>query len=208
MGLYGPPNSNGPAYGKSTYGSIFAYPAFFASFDPADKRRQLLDTNYTDRQGKVVPQASITPVTKKGVLVKKYMDPNSIVGSHATNIPLMRLADVYLIAAEAAARQSGPDAQAYGFINTVRARAGLPALAGLSKEAFIAAVLQERSWELFAEGDRWYDLTRTNTFLQVIPQAVSDVYPTRNPQAKHRYFPIPLSEINANQKLEQNPDWK
>lgn len=208
MALYGPPNSNGPAYGKSSYGSIFAYPAFFASFDPADKRRQLLDTNYIDRQGKVVPQASITPVTKKGVLVKKYMDPNSIAGAHAVNIPLMRLPDVYLVAAEAAARLNGPDAQAYGFINAVRARAGLPALAGLDKNTFISAVLQERSWELFAEGDRWYDLTRTNTFFQVIPQAVNDVYPTRNPQAKHRYFPIPQSEINANQKLEQNPDWK
>jgi hypothetical protein len=49
----------------------------------------------------------------------------------------------------------------------------------LSKDAFIAAVLQERSWELFAEADRWFDLTRTNTFLTVIPKAVNDVYPTR-----------------------------
>jgi hypothetical protein len=143
------------------------------------------------------------------VLVKKYRDPNSIAGAHSTNIPLLRLADVYLVAAEAAARLSGPTAQAYGFINQVRTRAGLPALGeGLDKNAFIASVLQERSWELFAEGDRWYDLTRTNTFLQVIPQAVNDVYPVRNPQAKHRYFPIPQSEINANPKLEQNPDWK
>jgi hypothetical protein len=79
---------------------------------------------------------------------------------------------------------------------------------GLGKDQFVDSVLQERSWELFAEGDRWYDLTRTNTFLQVIPHAVNDVFPTRAPQAKHRYFPIPLDEINANPKLEQNPDWK
>ncbi len=208
MGLYGPPNSNGPAYGKSTYGSIFAYPAFFASFDPADTRRQLMDTFYIDRQGRHVNQANITPVTTKGVLVKKYMDANSIGNAHAVNVPLLRLADVYLIAAEAAAQLHGPDAQAYGFINTVRARAGLPALSGLDKNGFIAAVLQERSWELFGEGDRWYDLTRTNTFRQVITKAVNDVFPTRSPQPKHRYFPIPQSEINANQKLEQNPDWR
>jgi len=209
MSLYGPPNSNGPAYGKSSYGSIFAYPDFFASFDPADKRRQLLDTFYIDRQGNTVHQANITPITPKGVLVKKYMDPNSIGNAHSTNIPLLRLADVYLVAAEAEARLNGPTAAAYGFINRVRVRAGLPALEeGLSQDAFIAAVLQERSWELFAEGDRWYDLTRTNTFMQVIPQAVNDVFPARNPQPKHRYFPIPLSEINANPQLEQNPDWK
>jgi hypothetical protein len=78
----------------------------------------------------------------------------------------------------------------------------------LSKDVFIDRVLQERSWELFAEGDRWYDLTRTDKFLTVIPKAVNDVYPTRNVQAKNRYFPIPRDEINANPQLQQNPDWQ
>lgn len=45
-------------------------------------------------------------------------------------------------------------------------------------------------------------------FLQVIPKAVNDVFTTRVPQARNRYFPIPPDEINANPKLEQNPDWK
>lgn len=137
------------------------------------------------------------------------MDPNSVGGSGAVNIPILRLADVYLIAAEASARQNGATDEAYGYINTVRSRAGLQGLTtGLSKEQFVDSVLQERSWEFFAEGDRWYDLTRTNTFLQVIPKAVNDVFPARAPQARNRYFPIPLDEINANPKLEQNPDWK
>jgi hypothetical protein len=69
-------------------------------------------------------------------------------------------------------------------------------------------VLQERSWELFGEGDRWYDLTRTNKFLTEVPKAVNNVYPTRPVQQKNRYFPIPQDEINANPKIEQNPDWK
>ncbi|WP_343690872.1 RagB/SusD family nutrient uptake outer membrane protein [Chitinophaga sp.] len=209
ISLYGPRNSDGPAYAATSYGSAFVYQAFFDSFNPTDKRRLLLDTNYVNKLGQVVAQKDITPITKKGVLLKKYMDPNSVGGSGATNIPILRLADVYLIAAEAAAQLSGPTAEAYGYINTVRARAGLPDLtAGLDKAGFVNAVLQERSWELFGEGDRWYDLTRTNTYLQVIPAAVNDVYPTRAPQKKHRYFPIPLDEINANPKLEQNSDWK
>jgi hypothetical protein len=209
MGLYGPPNSAGRDYGNSTFGSIFVYPAFYASFDPADRRKQLLDTTYVNRQGQVVPQRSITPITPRGILVKKYMDPNSVGGNHEINIPILRYADVLLIAAEAEARATGPTALAYGYLNQVRTRAGLPNLPpGLSREAFVAAVLQERSWELFSEGDRWYDLTRTNTFLQVIPRAVNDVYPTRTPQARHRYFPIPQDEINANTALEQNPDWQ
>ncbi|GAB3752868.1 RagB/SusD family nutrient uptake outer membrane protein [Spirosoma pomorum] len=207
--LYGPANSAAPEYGRSSFGSAFAYQSFFDSFDPKDKRRQLLDTNYVNAQGQVVRQRSITPVTTKGVLVKKYQDANSNGGNYAVNIPIFRLADVYLIAAEAEARQNGPTTMAYGYINTIRKRAGLADLVvGLSKDVFIDRVLQERSWELFAEGDRWYDLTRTDKFLTVIPKAVNDVYPMRNVQAKNKYFPIPRDEINANPQLQQNPDWQ
>jgi len=209
ISLFGPKNSDGPQYAVTSFGSAFAYQSFFDSFNPADRRRMLMDTFYINKLGQIVHQKDITPITKQGVLVKKYMDPNSVGGSGATNIPILRLADVYLIAAEASAQQNGPSAEAYGYINTVRNRAGLPGLTtGLAKAAFVDSVLQERSWELFGEGDRWYDLTRTNTFLQVIPKATNDVFPTRAPQPKNRYFPIPLDEINANTKLEQNPEWK
>jgi len=209
MSLYGPKNADGPEYGQSSYGSIFAYQSFFDSFDPKDARRQLLDTNYIDRRGNLVAQKDITPITTHGVLVKKYQDPNSVGGSAAVNIPILRLADIYLIAAEAENELNGPSDLAYSYINKVRERARISDLqTGLSKEAFLDSVLQERSWELFAEGDRWYDLTRRNRFLDVIPKAVNDVFPTRAPEPKHRYFPIPLDEINANPKLEQNPDWK
>lgn len=209
MSLYGPPNSAAPAYGNTSYGSAFAYQSFFDSFDPKDKRRQLLDTNYTNKQGVIIHQAAITPITKQGVLVRKYADKNSIGGSHATNIPILRMADVYLIAAEAEARINGGSATAYQYINTVRTRAGLDGLQeGLGKDDFIAAVLQERSWELYGEGDRWYDLSRTNTFRQLVPPAVNDVYKTRSPQPRNQYFPIPQNEVNANNLLEQNPAWK
>jgi hypothetical protein len=208
MGLYGPPSSNGPEYGKQTFGSIFVYPSFYASFNPLDKRRELMDTTYIDVRGNPVRQRNITPITPNGILVKKYQDPNSIGSSHAVNIPILRLPDVYLIAAEAEGRLNGGTATAYNFVNVIRRRAGLPDLqAGLGKDAFVAAILQERAWELFAEGDRWYDLTRTNTFLTVIPRAVNDVFPVRAPQAKHRYFPIPQDEINANSGVTQNTGW-
>lgn len=209
MGLCGPVGSAAPEYGKTTFGSMFAYQSFFDSFNPIDKRRTLLDTSYVDKSGKIVPQRSITPITTKGVLIKKYQDPNSVGSGTSVNIPVLRFADVYLIAAEAEARQNGATPVAYSFINTVRTRAGLAGLpAGLSKDDFINVVLQERSWEFFAEGDRWYDLTRTGKFLTVIPAATNDVYPARTPQPKHRFFPIPQDEINANSRMEQNPDWK
>ncbi|GAB3795980.1 RagB/SusD family nutrient uptake outer membrane protein [Spirosoma humi] len=207
-GLLGPPASSGPDYGKTTFGSMFAYQSFYNSFNPADKRRLLLDTTYVDKSNKTVAQRNITPITTQGVLIKKYQDPVSTIGN-TPNIPILRLPDMYLIAAEAEARVNGATSTAYGFINVVRKRAGLADLTpGLGKDAFIDAVLQERSWEFFGEGDRWYDLTRTNTFLTVIPKAVNNVYPSRPVQAKNKYFPIPLDEINANLKLEQNADWK
>ncbi|WP_020606984.1 RagB/SusD family nutrient uptake outer membrane protein [Spirosoma spitsbergense] len=206
--LLGPASSAGPEYSRSSFGSMFAYQSFFDSFSPQDLRRQLLDTTYVNKAGARVPQRSITPITTQAVLVKKYQDPISTIGN-TSNIPILRLPDAYLIAAEAEARANGSTAVAYGYINTIRKRAGLANLqAGLSKDAFIAAVLQERSWEFFAEGDRWYDLTRTNTFLPVIPKSVNSVYPVRTPTAKNRYFPIPQDELNANPQMQQNPDWQ
>lgn len=208
VGLCGPPGSASKQYGLTTFGSFFAYQSFYNSFNPIDKRRLLLDTTYVNNAGATVRQKNITPITPKGVLVKKYMDPVSTSGN-VNNIPIFRVADVYLIAAEAEAHLNGATELAYGYIKVVRDRAGVGDLTpGLSADAFLKAVLQERSWEFFGEGDRWYDLSRTNTFMEVIPLAVSDYYPTRTPQPKNRYFPIPQDELNANTQLEQNDPWK
>lgn len=207
--LFGPPNSTGADYGNATFGSAFAYQKFYNSFDPADERRNLLATSYINRSGAVVPQSGITPITTEGVLVRKFRDPNSIGGAFETNLTIFRMADVYLIAAEAEARANGPTSKAYQYINLVRRRAKLQDLpTGLDATQFVDAVIQERSWELFGEADRWYDLTRTGKFLTVVPLATNNVFPTRTPLAKHRYFPIPLDEIQANPKLIQNPAWE
>ncbi|WP_276371396.1 RagB/SusD family nutrient uptake outer membrane protein [Chryseolinea sp. H1M3-3] len=207
-GLYGPPNNAGRDYGRPTYGSTFAYYSFFTSFDPDDERRLLLDTTYVNNGGAIVPQKNLTPITTQGVLVKKYQDPLAVSGN-SINIPIFRLADVYLIAGEAEAHLNGATPLAYEYVNMVRSRAGLePLQDGLNSDSFIEAVLQERSWELFAEGDRWYDLTRTDKFLTVIPSAVNNVYPQRTPQARNKYFPIPQDELNANPVLTQNDPWK
>ncbi|MBC6366693.1 RagB/SusD family nutrient uptake outer membrane protein [Algoriphagus sp. AK58] len=207
--LFGPQNSSGVEYGNASFGSAFAYKKFYDSFDPQDDRRKLLATSYINRSGQVVPQQSITPITTEGVLVRKYRDPNSNGGAYEINLPILRMADVYLIAAEAEARATGPTAKAYGYINMVRRRAKLQNLTpGLSAAQFVDAVIQERSWELFAEADRWYDLTRTGKFLTLVPLATNNVFPTRKPEPKHRYFPIPLDEIQANPQLVQNPAWE
>lgn len=70
---------------------------------------------------------------------------------------MMRMAEVYLIAAEADIYING-GANAMGYINKVRARAGAKALTGT---ATVRTVLDERGRELCGEYCRFYDLKRT-----------------------------------------------
>ena len=53
----------------------------------------------------------------------------------------------------------------------------LPDYTNLSKEAFRTAVLQERRWGFVAEGQRWFDLVRTNTLEQLVPVAKPGITP-------------------------------
>lgn len=198
-------------FNKGGAGAMYVFSSFYNSFFGNDTRKQLMAVSYVNGSGATVVQPNIDPrlQTKDLVLIAKYKDPNSIGAYASNNIYLLRYADAYLIAAEAEARKNGATTNAYNYINAVRTRAGIPNLTtGLSQPAFVDSVLRERSWEFFAEGDRWYDLTRTNTFLQVIPTAVNADYPTRTPLPRNRYFPIPQVEINANPLISQNPDWK
>jgi hypothetical protein len=119
------------------------------------------------------------------------------------NMPVVRYAEVLLIHAEAL-NETGQTALAEPFLNQVRNRAGLPALTGLSKEAFRDAILQERRIEFFAEGHRFFDLRRmgrANEFIR-IGAGKSDYA-----EPKNLYFPIPQAERDVNKNLEQNPGY-
>jgi hypothetical protein len=206
VAYYFAPISAGAAYNKGPAGAMYAFQSFYNSFAPNDGRRALLDTSFPG-----VPQVKMDTrlLTKNLVAVGKYKDPNAIGSLSNNNIPILRYADAFLIAAEAEAMQNGASGLAYSYVNTIRTRAHIPGLtAGLSKQDFVDSVLVERAKEFYGEGDRWYDLTRTNTFLTVIPTAINADYPVRTPLPKHRYFPIPQLEINANPELVQNPDWQ
>ncbi|MDR0394124.1 MAG: RagB/SusD family nutrient uptake outer membrane protein [Tannerella sp.] len=79
------------------------------------------------------------------------------------NVPVIRLADVFLMYAEADNELRGPQAKAIELINRIRYRGHLPPLAAdkvSSKETFFSAIEQERIIELVGEGQRMYDLRR------------------------------------------------
>jgi len=136
-----------------------------------------------------------------GWTVRKY----GTASEDNNNIVLMRLAEMYLIRAEARAQQgklTGTNG-AIADLNVLRTRAKAPAIAATNQADVLLAVEQERVYELAFEGHRWYDLVRTGR-----AQAVMSAF---SPNWKEAYllWPIPQSEIQQNPALvgKQNPGY-
>lgn len=128
--------------------------------------------------------------------VFKYKASYSTVPSeYTTNL---RLAEQYLIRAEARAQQNNISG-AQDDIDKIRNRAGLANTTANTKENLLAAVEQERRVELFAEyGHRWFDLKRWKKATTVL----APIKPKWQPG--DMLFPIPQGEIEKNNKLVQN----
>ncbi|MDF9798979.1 hypothetical protein OKW21_004242 [Catalinimonas alkaloidigena] len=128
---------------------------------------------------------------------------NSPRGNHGDNKIIFRMADVYLMAAEAENELNGP-ADAYQYINQVRERAYEPnqPLSGLSQQAFREAIYDERRWELGGEGHRRLDLIRWGILLDVVQNTEYRIYnPAANIQPHHVLLPIPVEELRLNPAL-------
>lgn len=126
-----------------------------------------------------------------------------------TNV-LLRLAEVYLIRAEARAQQAtaASIAGAIADINVVRGRAGatlIPTTTTYTKEQAMAFVETERVLELSFEGKRWLDLARWGTADQVY-QKLKVTYKTGWASYK-ALLPVPITQIQANSLLTQNPGY-
>jgi len=145
----------------------------------------------------------------------KYLDRTAATRNEFAfggNFIVLRLADVYLMRAEALNEVSGPTDEAYAMINAIRERArnrdGNPTsfpedLSGLNQDEFRDAVLLERAVELGFEGHRWFDLVRTNRLVETL-KAMDPNLPVSE---RHLLFPIPPDELILNPLVTQNPDW-
>ena len=123
---------------------------------------------------------------------RKFIDPDRIGDATSCNSPIIRYSDILLVYAEA----SGPTPEAYSAVKRIRNRAGLGDLApNLSVADFRKAVIKERSYELAFEGNRLFDLRRTNSMNEVLVQQYGKN--TMNPQSAY-FFPIPLRELQTN----------
>ena len=128
---------------------------------------------------------------------------SSTVTANATEqITFLRLAEPYLIRAEARAQQNNLQGS-ISDINTIRQRAGLTPLANsLSQASVLNAVAAERRIEFMAElGHRWFDLKRTGKANNVLPAVKANWQPTDT------LYPIPNAERLLNPKLTQNPGY-
>ena len=135
------------------------------------------------------------------VFVNKY---SSFTGDHS-DTKVIRMSEMYLIAAEASYPSNTADALKY--VNEVTSRRGATAIAS-SGSALLEAIITERRKELAFEGERYLDMQRLQRNIvrsKNYPAAALSIDFTNY----RRIMPIPQGELDANPsiKLQQNPGW-
>ncbi|TDH23463.1 RagB/SusD family nutrient uptake outer membrane protein [Segetibacter sp. 3557_3] len=177
--------------------------------------------------------------SRSGYLVRKFVTDGCNSTDNEWNninivIPYLRLADVYLMYAEAVVQGYGtPQSSVPTFIsaieavNKVRARATVPDVDSRyanSKDAFMGELMRERAVELAFEGLRWHDLRRWNVAEQMKyrEKTVIDfdrgpngkplnlrerVVVTRVFEKKHNWLPLPNNQVNLYPSFGQNEGW-
>ena len=133
----------------------------------------------------------------------KYRDNATATAAGVTeNQIILRLAEQYLIRAEARARVGSNTAGALSDLNVIRVRAGLAASTTTAATILLDEIALENRREFFCEqGFRWNNLRRTGQADAVL----GALKPTYRPQAK--LYPFAQSIINVNTNLVQNPGY-
>jgi hypothetical protein len=191
----------------------------YAAFNSNDERKQIFLAGpqfnvitgqpALDRQGNPLyfdPNIpDVTAATEgQGVRITKWpVDPNHVQQDNGNDYAFFRLGEMYLIRAEAE-NELGQTAAAIADVNIVRARvfaSPQPLAGGLSQAQVRDAILQERLYELTAEGKRRQDLIRANKYTQGTWYAKTGFFPYKV------LMPIPQPQIDANPQLKQNPGY-
>lgn len=131
----------------------------------------------------------------------KYKNGSAGTPTTVEDYMIFRLSEQYLIRAEARA-QLNQFNDALDDVNMIRERAGLQDLSFSDQTTLFKAIQQERRVEFFTEwGNRWYDLKRTNNADNILG-AIKPSW-----QSYDTLYPIPLSQIQSNPALIQNPGY-
>jgi len=176
-------------YNQGGYGDILCADDLYALIEAADIRKSLYTTG--TRGG--LPAVFVN---------NKY--PGTF-GGEVSDTKVLRLSDVYLIAAEASL--PGDETGAKTYANYITSRRGATAIASTGAQLF-EDIITERRKELAFEGDRYMDLQRLKrdiTRSTNFPASARSI-PYSN---FRRIFPIPQAEMDANPNIrsQQNTGW-
>jgi len=192
-------------YISGTKNRIFDF--FKESFEPGDLRKQQIIDTWMDQDPEYGQQYA---GENRNAPMKYWPDPDADKWFQGHDFRVVRYADVLLSKAEALNENNGPTQESIDLINQVRdrANASLLQLADFSsKEQLRSAILDERGWEFWFEGQRRLDLIRHGEFIK---------RKRNHPVVDHRVataeewrvrFPIPIQEIDVNPLVEQNPGY-
>lgn len=196
------------------------------------------NTNY--KPGGNAGPVNVSLHSGTGYTPKKLVSYRNVAGASSAYtvyeyaFPMMRLADLYLLYAEAMNEAYGPGPEAYEKINLVRARSGLETVQSAwanfsrnpgkpgTKAGLQDIIRRERSIELMFEGKRFWDLRRWKAAQQALNTNITG-WSIREKDAQLFYrqanlysrtfgvrdylWPLSLGELRRNAKLIQNPGW-
>lgn len=197
------------------YGVSVPTQKVYDTWDKRDYRKKVsfIDTLVIDGVKHPYEEFS-TPRPHVGKWVRYPGNSNAIGRYSDHNIADFRYAEVLMIAAEASAELNGPNDEAAGYLNQVRARArnwaGTPSTfpedvtTVMTKEEFIDLIMDDRRLEFAFEWKRWYDIKRRElgeeAFLgpnSLEPQPTFDA-------SRDYLMPLPDSELRINPNLAPN----
>lgn len=184
--------------------------------DPVLARNSDKQINFTPEVPSLILEGDTKALEEPGARPLKFeLDPNAAASHMGNDFPLIRLAEIYMIKAEALTAMDQIGAATAPF-NTVRTRTGAERLTGTPSESeMYELILQERGFEFHYEMLRRQDQIRYE-FAHGMdrsdePYAPSFTGPWRFKQKTsgsfRALFPIPENQISVNPRLDQNPGY-
>lgn len=149
----------------------------------------------------------------------KYVGGTALLGDKASrsavNVKVIRLSEIYLLAAEAALGLPTPDrTKAATYLNAIRKRAPALVLADATTVS-VNMIMDEKSKEFFAEGHRYFDMLRLNRTIEYNDEFITPavIIPHRSKTIDRTFYkailPISQTELDANPAIasQQNPQY-
>lgn len=203
--------------------------AAFKANEPDSKRFKQTFKSYSDLlSGGLSLKEGLTYYANCGYWNYKYrparssMTTNGWGYAYYTNVSVMKLSEVVLLAAECAIRTKGAGA-GDTYINMIRTKAGVPAKTGCTLED----LKLEKRLECYMDGTRYYDLVRWGDAAKALADQGKEVmgfsldangnevvkaqftnssYGWKS--GKHDLLPFPEEEMNVNPNMKQNKGWE